>query len=126
VSEATSEERRLGRKGWVLEQPEDCGQQEDGSFVLQLEEPIQLGKGEPTTRLRFRRPKGRDFREFPTEPKKLGEFLTMAARLCGRPSAELDDLCAGDVQKVIEIVGFSMASSPAEIGSSPKVSLLST
>lgn len=120
------DERKFGRKGWVLEQPEECGHQLDGGFVLQLEQPIRLGAGEPQERLKFRAMKGRDFRSFPTDPKTLEPLLALASRLCGRPSAELDDLCARDVAKVMQIVGFSMAGSPEEIGSSLKVSSLST
>lgn len=120
MSDAASAERKVGRKGWVLEQPDDCGHQPDGSFVLQLEQPIRLGTGTPTERLSFRPAKGKDLRTVPSELKTLDPLFVLASRLCGRPLAELDDLCAADAAKVMEIVGFFMAGSTGEIGSSPK------
>jgi len=101
VSDDDLDEAPLDRHGWVAEQPEHCGPQADGSFVLALEHEIQLGQsGDPTTELRFRQPKGKDWMSFPTDPKEVGDLLRMAARLTGRPLAELQQLEGVDVRRV--------------------------
>ena len=120
MSDEDLDEAPLDRHGWVAEQPEHCGPQADGSFVLALEHEIQLGQsGDPTTELRFRQPKGKDWMSFPTDPKEVGDLLRMAARLTGRPLAELQQLEGVDVRRVLEVVGFLMAGSPEQIGSAP-------
>lgn len=75
--------------------------------TVQLAYPITWGS-ETITALTFRRPKGKDFRSLPAEGILMGHILDLAARLCGKPGAVMDELDGEDLEAVMELVGGFM------------------
>ena len=73
--------------------------------VVKLKEPIEFGS-QTITELAFRRPKAKDFRQFPGTPN-MGDILDLAGRLCGQPKAVIDELDVVDMTEVARVVeGF--------------------
>lgn len=71
--------------------------------VVTLKVPVQFGT-ETVTEFRLRRPKAKDFRRMPMEPK-LGDLIDLAGSLAGQPKAVVDELDFEDLGKVLEVVG---------------------
>lgn len=74
---------------------------------ITLSKPVQFGS-ETVSELVFREATARDFRELPMEPR-IGDFLNVAARLCGQVPAVMDMLSPSDMSEVIAVVGKSWA-----------------
>lgn len=74
---------------------------------LTLKKPLQFGS-ETISELEFREATTKDFRDMPLEPK-IGDFLDVAGKLCGRLPAEMNLLSPTDMMAVIGIVGNSFA-----------------
>lgn len=71
--------------------------------TVTLAEPIQFGT-ERIDALTFRRPKAKDFRAFPMDPK-FGDILDLAGKLAAQPKAVMDELGVEDLGKVMDLVG---------------------
>jgi len=76
--------------------------------TLKLTEPVTFA-GETITELKLRRPKAKDLRSLPAEPKP-GDLLDIAARLSGHTHHVIDELCVEDAVRLLEIVGNSFGS----------------
>lgn len=75
------------------------------SVKYTLQEPFNFGS-EEITEIVLKRPKGKHLKKLPMEPT-MGDFLDLAARLCDRSPAFIDEMDVIDVQEVAEIVqGF--------------------
>lgn len=74
-----------------------------GSKTLTLKEPIEQGS-EKITEFVIRKPKGKDFRSMPMEPK-VGDMLNLLGKLVGHPPSVIDELGAEDMVAAMEIVG---------------------
>jgi hypothetical protein len=71
--------------------------------VVALKEPIPFGS-ETVTELKLRRPKAKDFRRLPLDPK-LGDLLDLVGQLSGQPKAVIDELGVDDLSAVMGVVG---------------------
>lgn len=74
---------------------------------LELFFPVKIGNSENAeivSKLKFRRPKGKDMRDVPAKPT-IGDLMKLAARLCGQPPFVIDNLEIPDFNRVNEVVG---------------------
>ena len=71
--------------------------------VLQLKDPITFGTRE-IKELTFKELRAKDMRNFKAQ-MSLGDFLDVAASLCGEPKSVIDMLSARDAMAVTEKVG---------------------
>lgn len=74
--------------------------------------PVQLGtpvtQGEEEYRvLEIRKPKARDLRDLPMQPK-MGDMFNLVADLAGVPYSVIDELDWADTEKVMDVVGNFM------------------
>ncbi len=77
---------------------------------LKLSTPVTFGS-QTIDELEFREAKAKDFRDLPLEPK-IGDFMNVAAKLCGQVPSVIDMLSPRDMTEVISIVGKSWAPGP--------------
>jgi len=77
---------------------------------ITLKKPVQFGS-ESISELEFREATAKDLRDLPLEPK-VGDFLNVAAKLCGRTPSEMDLLSPVDMAEVIAVVGNAFAPGP--------------
>ena len=84
---------------------------------IRLQEPIKA-HGEDVDVLRIRRPRGKDFKRISEQSMStpFRMILDFAAILADVPPSALDDLCAADVGRVMEVVGPFLGESPATGG----------
>ncbi len=88
------------------------------AVVLRLKEPVQFGS-EIVAELSLRRPKAKDFRRLPMDPK-FGDILDLAGQLAGQPKAVMDELGAEDLMEVMNLVGgFIPGGRGTGVGRSP-------
>jgi hypothetical protein len=73
------------------------------TITLKLKESIQQGT-EQISELLVRKPKAKDIRKLPADPKT-GDILDLAGRLCGQPPSVIDELCMEDTMELLDIVG---------------------
>lgn len=71
--------------------------------TIKLRTPIVFGSN-TIEELTLRRPKAKDFRSLPMEPR-FGDILDLAGRLCAQPKAVMDELDVEDLDEVMNIVG---------------------
>ena len=109
--------------GWVDDLPEGAGLQADGSFVLPLQKPVELGQ-RTITELRLRAPKGKDYRSAPMnlEGASFNVMMEFGARLAGEIPRVIDELGPIDVVRFVEIANHFFAGAPEGIGTSSSVS----
>lgn len=88
----------------------------DTTFPVNLDEPVMHGEDEYKV-LELRKPKAKDLRDLPMEPK-VGDMLNLAANLAGVPYSVVDQLSWGDVEKVMTAVGNFMPAGPGTGGKS--------
>ena len=76
--------------------------------TIQLQHPIEFGKGETITELVFRRGKMGDLKGLKAgEEPSFDQLLLVGSRMCGKPVAALEQLSDGDSGEVVELVlGF--------------------
>lgn len=79
--------------------------------TVKLREPISIGS-QTIDQLEFRKPKAKDFRQLPLDPK-FGDMLTLAGKIAGQPDVVMDELCTEDMMAVVEAVAGFM---PAGLG----------
>ncbi len=90
-------------------QPDDFGLQPDGTFKLKLTHPIDLGDGgESKDSVTFRRPLGKDVRNFPTEDT-VKTLLEYGASLCLLTTLEVDRMDGRDAMKVVSVAQLFIA-----------------
>ncbi len=77
---------------------------------ITLKKPVQFGT-ESIAELEFREATAKDLRDLPLEPR-IGDFLNVAAKLCGRTPAEMDLISPADMAEVIAVVGNAFAPGP--------------
>ena len=84
---------------------------------VRLQEPIQA-HGEDVDVLRIRKPKGKDFKKISEQSMStpFRMILDFAAILADVPPSALDELCAEDVKRVMEVVGPFLGEFPATGG----------
>ena len=70
---------------------------------VKLKEPVSHGS-ETIDKLEIRKPKAKDIRQLPTDPKT-GDILDLAARLADQPPSVINELGMEDVEAVLEVVG---------------------
>jgi hypothetical protein len=80
-------------------------------IVIKLGIPIKFGT-ETISELKMRPGKAKDFRDLPIEPK-LGDYLNVAAKLCGQPPSVIDELDPTDLAEVMSAVGKLMGNGRA-------------
>lgn len=117
LAELDGEEPRR-RVLWKMNAP--YGLQEDGTYKLLLENPFKFDpQGEEIEVLHFHRPRGKDFRDVPPEPKTLDPWMRFGARLCRVPNALVDKLEGVDASRFVEVSTNFFGGSPETIGSVP-------
>lgn len=84
--------------------------------TLKLKSPIQWGS-ETITELVISKPKAKNIRGLPQEPKT-GDLLDLAASLCAQPPRMIDELDIEDVTALMEIIG-SFLSPGRQTGGNP-------
>lgn len=73
--------------------------------ILVLQEPVKRGENEsPITFLKFRAPKGKDIRRWPSKPG-MNDLLKMAGKLSLQPDSVFDEMCVKDIEAVADFVG---------------------
>lgn len=129
MSELTRDESGQWRNAWGLptfeKQPPEAGLQRDGTWVLHLERPIQLGQsGKEHVDILFRRPTGKAMRSKPLQPNTSGDLMVWAGtQLCGLTSAEIDLLDGDDVVRFEEVAAGFFTHMIEHVGSPPLVKL---
>lgn len=84
--------------------------------TVTLKHPIEFAKQE-IAEIQFRRPKAKDLRDVPMEPR-LGDFITIAERTAlDVPAGAIGELDAEDLMEVADLVGGFFGSGPATGGS---------
>jgi Phage tail assembly chaperone proteins, E, or 41 or 14 len=73
---------------------------------MKLRDPIKNGS-ELISALQIRKPKAKDIRSLPGDPKT-GDILDLAGRLCGQPPSVIDELSIEDCSELLDIVGNFM------------------
>lgn len=111
--------------GWAGRLAAEFGLQEDGSFVLPLIEPVTLGE-RTIDSLRFRPPRGKDYRTVPADVKELGAVMAFGERLTGELPQVIDRLGARDTTRFLEVAGGFFAGTPEVIGTGPSAPSLGT
>jgi hypothetical protein len=106
--------------GWIESLPDGAGLQPDGGFVLPLRQPVQIGQRE-ITELRFRPPKGKDYRNVPlnVESQPMDVMFKFGAKLCGEIPQVIDELSSVDATRFLEVASGFFNATPAGIGTSP-------
>lgn len=109
----------MSERTWLDQLPPDAGAQHDGGFLLPLQRPVQLGQRE-VTELRFRPPKGKDYRGVPMkiEGADLDVLMSFGARLCGQIPQVIDELSGPDLTRFLEVTSSFFDGTGAPTGTS--------
>jgi hypothetical protein len=77
---------------------------EDGTKTVSLGEPVQV-RGETVSKVTFRRPKGRDWRETDKETGELAKGFRLAAALADLPMSVFDSMDGDDALLCATVAG---------------------
>lgn len=80
------------------------------SVTIKLIEPVKYGS-EMVEELVVKPPRARHLREFPAKNQKVGDLMNVAALMCGRSDALIDELGMADWRQLEEVVSDFLDSS---------------
>lgn len=113
----------MSERTWLDQLPPGTGAQPDGGFLLPLQTPVRLGQRE-VVELRFRPPKGKDYRGVPMklDGAELDVLMSFGARLCGQIPQVIDELAGNDLTRFLEVTSSFFDGTGAPTGTSRSAS----